>query len=134
MGCKLFNVGRLRSFMPMLVLALLSGAAYGQETASIVGTVSDPTGGAVPGVKISVTNTDTGLTRSTTTNTTGSYAAHELPIGHYAVRAEAAGFKAFERTFRSRLENRGRASVSRPTRYRFSRRPMKSARRLPRQK
>ena len=63
-----------------------------------MGTVTDPSGAAVPSAKITITNTETGLVRSTTTNTTGSYAARELAIGHYNVRVEAPGFKAYERT------------------------------------
>ena len=86
------------SLLLMLGLVLLGTVAYGQETASIVGTVTDPSGAAVPGAKITITNTETGIVRSTTTNTTGSYAARELAIGHYNVRVEAAGFKASERT------------------------------------
>ena len=86
------------SLLLMLCLVLLGTAAYGQETASIVGTVTDPSGAAVPGAKITITNTATGIIRSTTTNTTGTYSARELPIGLYNVRVEAAGFKASERT------------------------------------
>jgi Carboxypeptidase regulatory-like domain len=82
----------------MLGLVLLSTRVFGQDTASIVGTVADPTGAAVPSAKIVITDTDTGIVHSTTTNTTGSYAAHELPFGHYTLRAEATGFKAYERT------------------------------------
>ena len=66
------------SLLLVLGLVLLGTAAYSQETASIVGTVTDPTGAAVPGAKVTITNTETGLVRSTTTNATGSYAAHEL--------------------------------------------------------
>ena len=88
---------RLMSLL-LLGLVLLSTVAYGQGTASIVGTVTDPSGAAVPNAKITITNTETGLVRSTTTNTTGSYAARELAIGHYNVRVEAPGFKAYERT------------------------------------
>ena len=82
----------------MLGIVLLSTAAYSQDTASILGTVTDQTGGAVPGAKIAITNTDTGIVRSTTTNATGSYSAHELSFGHYAVKVEAPGFKNYERT------------------------------------
>jgi hypothetical protein len=78
----------------MLGIVLLSTAAYSQETASIVGTVTDQTGGTVPGAKVAITNTETGLVHSTTTNATGSYGAHDLVIGHYNVRVEAPGFKA----------------------------------------
>ena len=84
--------------LPILSLVLLSTIAYGQETASIVGVVTDQTGAAVPSAKVTITNTDTGLNRPTATNASGSYAAHELAIGRYNVRVEAAGFKASERT------------------------------------
>jgi hypothetical protein len=79
-------------------LVVLGTAAYSQETASIVGTVTDPTGASVPAAKVTVTNTDNGFVRNTVTNATGNYAASALGIGHYTVRVEAPGFKAFERT------------------------------------
>jgi hypothetical protein len=86
------------SALLLLGLAMLIPAAYGQATASIVGTVTDATGAAVPGAKIQITNTDTGLVRALDANATGNYSARELSIGHYNVRVEAPGFKAFERT------------------------------------
>jgi len=86
---------RLRSSLELLVgLALLSTVAYSQQAATIVGTVIDASGAAVPSAKVTITNTDTGLVRSTTTNASGNYAARELTIGHYDVRIEAQGFKA----------------------------------------
>ena len=88
-----------RICLPLILgLVLLSTVAYGQETANIVGSVTDASGAAVPNAKVTITNTDTGLVHSTTTNGTGNYAAHELEIGHYTVRVEAPGFKASERT------------------------------------
>ena len=86
------------SLLLVLGLVLLGTAAYSQETASIVGTVTDPSGAAIPGAKITITNTETGLVRSTTTNATGSYASHELAFGHYSVKVEAPGFKTNQRT------------------------------------
>lgn len=82
----------------MLGLVLLTTTAYGQEKANIVGTVTDSSGAAVPNAKILITNLDTGFARSTTTNSTGSYAARELSIGHYRLRAEAGGFKVYQQT------------------------------------
>lgn len=82
----------------ILGLALLSATAYGQGTASIVGTVTDPSGAAVASAKVTITQTETGFVRSTATNATGSYAARELPIGLYNVQVEAAGFKTFRQT------------------------------------
>ena len=81
------------SLLLMLGLVLLSTAAYSQETASIVGTVTDQSGAAVPNARITITNTETGIIRSTTTNVTGSYSARELAIGRYNVQAEAAGIQ-----------------------------------------
>src|ERR1051326_9116789 len=85
------------SLLLIIGLVLMGTVAYGQGTASIVGTVTDASGAAVPNAKILITNTETGLLRTTVTNTTGSYAARELAIGHYNVRVEAPGFKASER-------------------------------------
>jgi len=86
--------------VPVLLIlgfVLLGTGAYGQETASIVGTVTDPSGAVVQNAKITITDLDTGSVHTTTSNTTGNYAAHELPIGQYQVQAEAAGFKTYER-------------------------------------
>lgn len=89
----------LRAFGALMAgLVALSLPLFGQGTASIVGTVTDPSGAAVPSAKVTVTNTETGITRSTTTNTTGSYAARELTVGQYLVRVESPGFKSHERT------------------------------------
>jgi hypothetical protein len=82
----------------LLGVALLSIPAHGQGTASILGTVVDPTGAAVPGAKVTITNTDTGFVRNTTSNETGNYAARDLAIGHYNVQVESPGFKTYART------------------------------------
>lgn len=88
----------LRMLAMTFCLALLSIAVYAQETATIVGTVTDPSGAAVPNAKITITNTATGLIRSTTSNSTGAYAAHDLAIGNYRVRTEAQSFRTYEQT------------------------------------
>jgi hypothetical protein len=67
------------------------------QEATIVGTVTDPTGAAVPNVAMTVTNTDTGVANHLTTNTAGDYVAADIHIGHYTVRAEATGFKVAEK-------------------------------------
>ena len=92
-----YHVLRL-TLLVLLGFIWLASAAYGQDAASIVGTVTDPSGAAVPSAKVTITNTETGFVRSTVTNITGSYGARELPIGRYVVRVEAQGFKSFERT------------------------------------
>jgi hypothetical protein len=82
----------------VLFLFLLAAAlfTFGQE-ATIVGTVTDPSGAAVPNVDITITNTETGQIRKLATNAEGQYVAPDLKIGHYTLRAEAKGFKTAER-------------------------------------
>ena len=78
---------RLLLCLPLLAIA---------QNASIVGTVTDPSGAAVPNVNITITNTETGLTQTVLTNDSGQYVVPDLKIGHYDVKAEAAGFKIAE--------------------------------------
>ena len=78
-------------------LAVFATSAFAQE-ATIVGTVTDPTGAAVPNASITITNLETGLARTLTTSASGEYVAPDLHIGHYSVRAEVAGFKVTEQT------------------------------------
>jgi hypothetical protein len=90
-----------RSLRHLLVLCALlvvaSFCAFGQE-ATVVGTVTDPSGSVVPNAAITVTDTDTGTSHSFTTNDGGQYVAPDLPIGHYNVKAAASGFKVAEKT------------------------------------
>jgi hypothetical protein len=60
---------------------------------TILGSVQDPTGAAVPGASVTIVNADTGLTRTATTNSAGEYDAPSLPPGSYRVEAELKGFK-----------------------------------------
>src|SRR5689334_21385455 len=71
------------------------GRATAQEvTGSISGTVTDSKGGVVPNAKVTITNTDQQVVvRTLTTDERGQYTAPLLPIGHYSVAVEIAGFK-----------------------------------------
>ncbi len=66
--------------------------ALAQE-ATILGTVTDPTGAAVPNAAIVITNTETGVARNTTTNGDGQYVAPDLVIGRYSLRVTASWFQ-----------------------------------------
>src|SRR5690242_19933912 len=79
--------------MRLFILFAAAAAAWGQTTATIVGTVTDPTGAVAPNVTITVTNEGTGLTRKTLTSQSGNYAVPLMPVGVYSVTAEASGFK-----------------------------------------
>ena len=67
-------------------------AVYG----SIFGTITDPSGAAVAGAKVIVTSATKGTTYEATTNTDGNYSVTHLIPDVYNIRAEGAGFKAFE--------------------------------------
>jgi len=67
-------------------------AVYG----SIFGTITDPSGAAVAGAKVTVTSAAKGTSVETTTNTDGNYSVTHLIPDVYNIRAEGAGFKAFE--------------------------------------
>jgi hypothetical protein len=81
-------------------ILLLSSTAWAQaiSTAQINGTVRDQAGLALPGVTVSVTQTDTGLTRTTVTDDTGSYVLQNLPIGPYRFEAALQGFRTYAQT------------------------------------
>jgi hypothetical protein len=82
----------------LLLLASLFGFSLGAgaQQATVVGTVTDPAGAALPNVTITVTNVESGVTRTIQTNTAGQYVVPDLNIGHYSVKAQAPGFKATE--------------------------------------
>jgi len=62
-------------------------------TASITGTVSDPTASIIPGGAVTATNTETNIRTTTTTNAEGIYTFPFLRVGNYTVTVEAKGFK-----------------------------------------
>ncbi|HEX7894978.1 MAG TPA: carboxypeptidase-like regulatory domain-containing protein, partial [Terriglobales bacterium] len=75
-------------------IAGLSQAAFAQEvTASIVGTVTDPSGAPVSGATVTATDVDRGTVLTTKTNDDGTYNMTRLPIGKYTVKVGAAGFQ-----------------------------------------
>jgi Carboxypeptidase regulatory-like domain len=74
---------------------IFAAHAFAQE-ATIVGTVTDPSGAAVPNATITVTNVETGQVRNLTSSSDGQYVAPDLHIGRYTVRAQGAGFKVVE--------------------------------------
>jgi hypothetical protein len=80
----------------LLFCLAISLQAFGQE-ATIVGTVTDPSGSVVPNVAITITRVETGEARNSITNDTGQYVAPGLGIGHYNVTAKATGFKVEEK-------------------------------------
>src|SRR5437763_9899919 len=90
------STGRLFSFALVVSLLLSLGvvpAAWTQEvTASIVGTVTDPSGAPVSGADVAATDADRGTVWAAKTNDSGAYTLPRLPVGSYGVKVAAAGF------------------------------------------
>src|SRR5207247_7677466 len=90
--------------MPNLMLLALAVAvlppdalwAQGETTSAIVGSVSDPTGAAIAGARVTIRSADNGLSRSVRTDPAGRFNFPQLKPGTYSVKAEADQFEARE--------------------------------------
>jgi hypothetical protein len=71
---------------------------WAQATAQMSGTVRDVSGAVLPGVQVTATQTDTGVSRTTVSNETGFYSLPSLALGPYKVEAALSGFKTFTQT------------------------------------
>jgi hypothetical protein len=81
-------------FAVLLLVLFCAAHAQGQaETATISGTATDPSGGAVAGAKVEATNVGTNVVSSTVTDPAGRYTLPSLAVGTYNVQASNAGFK-----------------------------------------
>jgi len=87
------NTYRTLSVLTVLFILTFTGAYAQQTSGSIRGTVTDETGGVLPGVDITARNTDTGITRVVISDDEGRYRLPQLALGTYQVRAELAGFQ-----------------------------------------
>jgi Carboxypeptidase regulatory-like domain/TonB-dependent Receptor Plug Domain len=87
---------RLSLLCTLFSILLLATAAFSQTSASMVGSVKDPTGAAVVGAEITVTDSEHGITRNTTSNGDGEWAVPALSPGTYDLAVVAPGFKKYE--------------------------------------
>ena len=76
-----------------LYLAFCAAVHAQAVSASLVGTITDTSGGAVPDSKVTIIETNTGVSRSGQTNESGNYTFSNLRPGVYTVVAERSGFK-----------------------------------------
>jgi len=76
----------------------VAGADAQVATGTILGSVTDATGGAVPGATVTATNLDTQFTRSAASDASGQYSLPLLPVGRYRVDVALDGFKNFSQT------------------------------------
>src|ERR1700691_2154370 len=70
--------------------------AQGETTSAIVGQVADASGASLPGATVTITNQDTGLERTATTDASGRFDFPQLKPGPYSVKVEAPGFASQE--------------------------------------
>ena len=80
------------------LMAVVSAPAWAQATAQMSGTVRDDSGAVLPGVTVTVTQIDTGLTRSVVTEGSGSYVIPNLPTGPYRLEVSLQGFRTYVQT------------------------------------
>ena len=79
--------------LAFLVVAATLQCAWSQEvTASITGTVTDPSGAAVSGATVTATSVERGQNYTATTNDSGLYRIAQLPVGTYTLKIEKQGF------------------------------------------
>ena len=83
-----------RLLLAVLAVAAIGSPAFAQDfRGSVIGTVTDATGAVLPGVTVTVTNTETGVSQPVVTDSKGVYQVLYLNPGTYSVTAELQGFK-----------------------------------------
>jgi len=86
-------------FVLFFTLALTLTSLFSQtSTATLLGTVSDSSGGVVPNAEVTVRNIETGIDRTTLSNALGEYVVALLQPGEYEISVQAAGFRRFLRS------------------------------------
>src|SRR5450759_3029834 len=82
----------------LLLLAAAMMQAQVAPTASLTGTVLDPSGAAIPAADVRLINPETGFERKATAQSDGTYLFAQVPVGLYRVEAGAAGFSQFKQS------------------------------------
>jgi hypothetical protein len=96
MSTKTFTHNSLFVLLANLILCIPIFAQV--SGGNVSGTITDPSGAVVPAAEVSITSTDTGITRTVTTNSDGFYAAPNLRPGNYEVTCTAKGFTKQKKT------------------------------------
>ena len=84
----------VRLFTLSCLIAAFASLTVAQSTGGrVLGRVSDPSGAVLSGVKVTIVNEATGVSRDTTTNESGDYVFPEVQVGTYRVEFDQKGFK-----------------------------------------
>ncbi len=80
------------------VFGLLGWTLWASDGGSLLGTVTDPKGAAIPGASVTATETATAVKQTIATDGSGFYSFQTLPVGRYDVEVRASGFQPLRRT------------------------------------
>jgi hypothetical protein len=84
----------ISSILLMFALTLtLESRAQSADTGTIFGTIQDKSGAALPGAKVTITNINTNVGKTLTTNSSGFYSVEAIPSGDYTIAVEKDGFE-----------------------------------------
>src|SRR5262245_46739096 len=84
----------MSTFKCLAIFTLMSGLGWAQfDSASVLGTVRDPSGAVITGARITLRNVNTGVTAKAKTDASGNFEFLTVKIGDYRVDAEAPGFR-----------------------------------------
>ncbi|MFZ0941725.1 MAG: TonB-dependent receptor, partial [Candidatus Sulfotelmatobacter sp.] len=92
------RIGKCLGFLCVALVLLPCGRLIAGVTASISGTVTDPSGAVVAGATVTATNVDTGVAATQSTNAQGFYSFQSLPVGRYTIEVRQGGFKDYKET------------------------------------
>jgi hypothetical protein len=92
MGKKILKL----RWVPLGLLMLAPAAALAQDTASLTGTIRDPSGAVLSGADIVIKNTATGIVRKLKSNASGEYVAAALQPGQYNITVMVSGFRKYQ--------------------------------------
>lgn len=91
---------RRRTWLVLALALAVASRAFAQTVAvaQLSGTLTDESGGILPGAEVTITQTETGMSRFVITDTKGGYVFTNLPVGPYKLTARMSGFTPFEQT------------------------------------
>ncbi|SRR5579875_245336 len=87
-----------RLLLASLLCLIFCAGAFAQATSQITGTVTDASGAVIAGAQVTATQTNTGITRTATSDASGVYVLPSLPLGPYKLEVKKEGFTTFVQT------------------------------------